>query len=198
MAWQGAVKNDADDDGPERTAVGTSPTAAPVPDAAGPRSDLDEAGRALFRLGRLFARRSLGDLLAERTPRGVERSRAVVVQTVADGPDSPGEEVSVGTVAGRLGLDPSTASRLVAAAIRGGYLASAPSAADRRRRRLELTDAGRVLAARARDHQRATFAHVTRDWADAERDAFARLFVRFVEAGAEDLSRDRADDAPGS
>src|SRR5687767_14098918 len=121
--------------------------------------DLDAAARALFGLGRTFARQSVRDQLREPSGRAVELSRVLIVQAVDEGvtapaegdstPDEggsgPGGEVTVGTVAERLGIDPSTASRLVADATRDGYLARSASARDGRRACLTLTEAGREL-----------------------------------------------------
>src|SRR5688500_9527740 len=81
---------------------------------------LDRAGQALFRLGRLFARRTSHHALAERAGRPVELSRILVAEAVAAGPDEPGGEITVGLIADRLAVEPSTASRLVAEAIREG------------------------------------------------------------------------------
>ncbi len=145
-------------------------------------SVLDDAGQALFRLGRIFSKQPMSQVLMGRTGRAVELSRVLVVQAVEAGPEEPGREVTVGMVADRLGIDPSTASRVVAETIAAGYLSRVASAADGRRVHLALTDAGRTLSAQARRYQRGVFEHVTRDWSDQERHAFAGLLTRFVDA----------------
>jgi DNA-binding MarR family transcriptional regulator len=153
-------------------------------------SALDAAGQALFRLGRLFGRQPLADLLAARTGHPVELSRVLVVQAVADagaladGGDDQ-DDVTVGVVAERLGIDPSTASRLVAETVREGYLIRSASARDGRRACLQLSEAGRALDASSRRYQRAVFEKATDGWSDPDRLAFARLFVRFAQAIAE-------------
>ncbi len=155
----------------------------------GPQADdqatLDEAGQALFRLGRLFARQPMSQIVAGRAGHAIDLSRVVVVQAVEAGPVEPGQGVTVGLVADRLGIDPSTASRLVAETGSAGYLARVASPADARRVHLELTDAGRLLSAQARRYQRGVFEHVTREWSDQERHAFAELLSRFVDAVAD-------------
>jgi hypothetical protein len=78
--------------------------------------------------------------------------------------------------------------------LREGYLSRMASPADARRARLTLTEAGRALAAAARDYQRAVFEEVTRDWSAAERLVFARLFVRFAAAVAAALADHSARD----
>jgi DNA-binding MarR family transcriptional regulator len=146
--------------------------------------DLALAARALFTLGRTFARQSMRDLLHAPSGRAVDLSRVLVAQAVHDGLADPDAEVTVGTVAERLAIDPSTASRLVADAVRDGYLARSASAHDARRARLALTEAGRALVEASRRFQRQVFLEATAGWPAAERDAFARLFVRFAEAVA--------------
>ena len=156
---------------------------------------LDAAGQALFRLGRLFGRQPLVDALVGRPGRSVELSRVLVVQVVSDASrtassDDGGVEVTVGVVAERLRIDPSTASRLVAETVRDGYLIRSTSPRDGRRASLTLTEAGRALDAASRRYQRAVFDQATDGWSDDERDAFARLFLRFATAlaGHPDLS----------
>lgn len=94
-------------------------------------------------------------------------------------------EATVGTVAQQLGVDPSTASRLVAETLREGYLARLPSRADGRRAVLGLTDTGRELAEAARQYQRSVLERATRGWQGQERETFARLFVAFMKAVTE-------------
>jgi len=148
-------------------------------------SALDQAGQALFHMGRLFSRHSMKDLLQKHTGQVVELSRILVTEAVATGPVKPDQEVTVGVVAERLGIDPSTASRLVAETVGAGYLARLPSHTDSRRLRLELTDAGHKLVANAHQYQRKVFEYVTRDWTEAEQQEFARLLVKFVASVAE-------------
>jgi len=145
----------------------------------------DEAGQALFRLGRIVGKQSMSQILTERGGHSSELSRVLVVQAVADGPDAPRGEATVGLVAERLGIDPSTASRLVAETIQAGYLSRDTSRADARRVQLSLTHAGRALSEDARRYQRAVFEHLTREWSDGERYEFARLLSRFVDAVAD-------------
>lgn len=145
---------------------------------------LDEAGQALFRLGRVFSRQPMRQHL-EHPEHPVELSRILVVQAVERDAEQPDQEMTVGVVAQRLDIDPSTASRLVAETIRAGYLSGTVSPTDARRIRLALTDAGRKLAADARRYQRATFDQITHDWSDGERSEFARLFIKFADSVAQ-------------
>lgn len=122
---------------------------APIEEDQKAGSALDQAGQAWFRLGRIFSRHPLKDQLQRHTGQAIELSRILVTEAVATGSAEPDQEVTVGVVAERLGIDPSTASRLVAETIGAGYLARLPSQMDNRRLRLELTDAGRKLVANA-------------------------------------------------
>ena len=163
-----------------------------------PAAALDDAGRALFRLGRMFDRQRVRRVLAESTGRSVELSRILAVQAVEAGLEEPGAEVTVGAVAERLEVDQSTASRLVADTIRGGYLSRTTSEADGRRSRLELTEAGRELAENSRRYQRSVFEDLTRGWPEGEREQFARLLSKFADSVAEsslesDLNSTRAE-----
>lgn len=105
-----------------------------------------------------------------------------VVDAVGEGPPSPGQDVSVGLVAERMGIDPSRASRLVASAIAGGHLRRVASQHDGRRIGLELTDAGRETMAGAQRFRQAMFGRAMQGWTEQERTEFVRLLNRFADA----------------
>jgi DNA-binding MarR family transcriptional regulator len=155
------------------------------------RSTLDEASQTLFRLGRAFARMPLRELLDTKTSHGTELSTILVVQAVQVA-EQTGREVTVGGVAAQLGVDPSTASRLVAQSVQAGFLRRVTSQVDGRARSLALSEAGHALAVNAARYQRAVFDAATSGWIETEKQEFARLFVRFAEfivAGLEKDSR---------
>jgi DNA-binding MarR family transcriptional regulator len=162
---------------------------------------------ALFHIRRIWAKPEIMRKLREQGPSGrpVQTSSLLVVHAVAqlttaavDGratvpgpevtgpdvtsPEATGADVTVGAVAERLGIDPSTASRLVGHAIDAGFVARRPSPRDARRANLRLTDAGRRLKAVADRCRRAYLAELLADWTEAERGEFARLLTRFTEA----------------
>lgn len=151
---------------------------------AGDVSVLEAAGRALFRLGRIVSRQPMGQIVLGSTQHAVEVSRILVVQAVEAGPEEPDGEVAVRVVARRLGIDPSTASRLIADTIQAGYLSRRGSPSDARRVSLLLTEAGQALSRGAQRYQRAVFEQATHGWPDPERLGFARLLPIFVEAVA--------------
>src|SRR5262245_33426423 len=113
-------------------------------------------------------------------PDGADALQFAVVDAVEAGPDSPADEVTVGAVAERLGLDPSQASRLVAQAIADGLVQRRASQADARRIGLVLTAAGRTLIERKHRARRAFAAQLMDGWSARERSAFARLFQQFT------------------
>ncbi len=151
---------------------------------------IDDASRSLFRLGRAFGRLPMRDLLVAAPGRGPELSAIMVVQTV-EAIAGAGREATVGMVADQLGVDPSTASRLVAQSVQAGFLHRVASQVDARARGHALTDAGRALAESAAQYQRAVFDAATVNWSDHERQEFARLFVRFSDAIVTALNEDR-------
>lgn len=150
-----------------------------------PSSLLESAGQALFRLGRWFSKQSMRERLIERKGTSPELSHILVTEAVAVRSEEPGREITVGVVAERLAIDPSTASRLVAETMKAGYISRLPSQADNRRLRLELTASGYELVEYSHHYQRAIFEHVTQDWPDQERQDFARLLIKFVESVTE-------------
>ncbi|MBC8075559.1 MAG: winged helix-turn-helix transcriptional regulator [Chloroflexales bacterium] len=157
----------------------------PRPDnvaAATAEALLDAAGQALFQLGRVFSRHPLHRVLHEHSERPVQLSQILITQAVASVQVESGQDTTVGAVAERLAIDPSTASRLVAETIGAGYLSRTASATDGRRSHLVLTDAGHALVAHARRYQRSVFEQVTQTWPEQEQLAFARLFIQFAHA----------------
>lgn len=148
---------------------------------------LTEIGLALFHLRRVWAKPDLMKKIREQTARGpgerpIQMSNLMVVHAVAA--LAPEVEVTVGAVADRLGIDPSTASRLVGHAIDAGLVSRRPSSIDARRANLDLTDSGRRLKQVADRFRRAYLAALLSDWTADERTDFARLLTRFTEAVA--------------
>jgi DNA-binding MarR family transcriptional regulator len=153
---------------------------------------------ALFHIRRVWAKPEIIRKLRDQGPSGrpVQTSSLLVVYAVAqlsggdDGcgaspPAERAEDVTVGAVAERLSIDPSTASRLVGHAIDAGFIARRPSPRDARRANLQLTDAGRRLKTVADRFRRAYLAELLADWTEAERAEFARLLTRFTRAAVQ-------------
>jgi DNA-binding MarR family transcriptional regulator len=108
-------------------------------------------------------------------------AHSLVVDALDETRDVPGNEPSVGMVAEHLGVDPSRASRMVADAVRGGYVRRVASQADGRRTGLELTGAGRKLLRTTSSFRRRVFSKVMASWSESECLEFARLLTKFVE-----------------
>ncbi|RFU37001.1 MarR family transcriptional regulator [Actinomadura logoneensis] len=160
-----------------------------VPDAEAD-APLSDIALALFHLRRVWARPDLMKKIRAQTSAGpggrpLQLSNLMVVHAVAALAEcADGPEVTVGAVAERLEIDPSTASRLVGHAIDAGFVSRRPSPVDARRANLGLTDAGRRLRQVAERFRRAYFDELMSGWTDREKVEFARLLTRFADAAA--------------
>ncbi|WP_241777717.1 MarR family transcriptional regulator [Streptomyces sp. CT34] len=151
---------------------------SPDNDSTGPA--LAAIERAMIRIRRSQTRRTLGKIVGERLGRPFDPSHGFVVDALEEEADYPGQQVTVGLVAERLSVDPSRASRLVAAAVEAGYVRRVASQTDSRRICLELSAQGQELAELAHQVRQDYFGALTDDWTDAERDEFARLLTKFT------------------
>ena len=136
----------------------------------------------MVRVRRSFARRTFGRVLAERLGATPDLTHAHVVEAVAEGPGPDAEPVTVGLVGQRLAMDPSRASRVVAAAVDAVYVSRVADPSDARRIGLELTDAGRALERTVRAHRAAWLGEAMEGWSAADRKRFGELFTRFVDS----------------
>lgn len=148
-----------------------------------------QAGNALFRLVRTFSRYPMREQWMEGVAQNIDLSRILVTEAVASVSGNSEREITVGVVAERLDIEPSTASRLVAETIEAGYLIRKPSLTDNRKIQLELTNAGQELVANAYKYQKEVFEYFTGDWNEAERQEFAQLLIKFVTSIADIRSR---------
>jgi DNA-binding MarR family transcriptional regulator len=94
--------------------------------------------------------------------------------------ENRGEQPSVGKVAERLGIDPSRASRMVAGAIRAGFVKRIASQLDGRQTHLGLTNDGRKALATVRRFRIMFFSKLTANWSDRDCAEFAKLLIRFT------------------
>jgi len=90
-----------------------------------------------------------------------------------------GEETMVSTVAERLSIDPSRASRLVAEMVNAGYARRAVSQRDARRTVLELTPAGEAVVAAVQKYKWLLLGEFFSGWSKADIDTFVPLLERY-------------------
>ena len=92
---------------------------------------------------------------------------------------APDDEMTVGLLAERMGIDPSRASRIASEVVERGYARRVASQADARRICLELTDRGRNLTDAIRVNKWRLFAQSLSQWSEADLVTFAALFEKF-------------------
>ncbi|WP_323766325.1 MarR family winged helix-turn-helix transcriptional regulator [Marinovum sp.] len=103
----------------------------------------------------------------------------VVWAPTSDFDDTDAGEVMVSTVATRLGIDPSRASRLTSELIRLGLVRRAVSQEDARRAKLELTEAGGCIVQAVRRYKFLILGNFLAGWTEAELATFIPLLERF-------------------
>jgi DNA-binding MarR family transcriptional regulator len=145
------------------------------------RDALSQIERAMVRIRRSQTRRTIGRLMERELGTRFNIAHSFVVDALDETNGVPGNEPSVGMVAERLGVDPSRASRMVADAIRGGYVRRVASQSDGRRMGLELTGAGRKLLRTTSRFRRHFFSKEMASWPDRDCVEFARLLTKFTE-----------------
>jgi DNA-binding MarR family transcriptional regulator len=145
------------------------------------RDALSQIERAMVRIRRSQTRRTIGRLMERQLGTRFNMAHSLVVDALDETREVPGNEPSVGMVAEHLGVDPSRGSRMVADAVRGGYVRRVASQADGRRMCLELTGAGRKLLKTTSSFRRRVFSKVMASWSESECAEFARLLTKFTE-----------------
>jgi DNA-binding MarR family transcriptional regulator len=125
-----------------------------------------------------FGRRVLAKLDADLDVAHLDTISAIAHNPIwSDGPKD--EEVTVGLIAERLGIDPSRASRLSADVVERGYARRVASQADARRICLELTEKGERFVQAVRRNKWEVFAGALGQWSEEELVVFAALLDRF-------------------
>lgn len=122
--------------------------------------------RALADLGLSIDLAQLDVLLAVRAPEGEFENVC-------------GEETMVSTVAARLRIDPSRASRIASELIRMGLVRRAVSQKDARRTVLELTTSGAEIVSAVRSYKFLVLGSFLKDWDPEEIALFLPLLDRF-------------------
>jgi DNA-binding MarR family transcriptional regulator len=151
------------------------------------------AGPAMFQLARLIPR-AVGQTISEQSKEALNLQQILIVDAI-ELEHSAGRQPTVGAIAQRLGVDPSTASRLVANAVRAGNARRIASQQDGRSTNLELTSRGRELLASSHRFQQAAYDQLTGGWSAQDKRELARLLVKLAEEAARGpaaLSRQQA------
>lgn len=92
-----------------------------------------------------------------------------------------GSETMVSTVAERLSIDPSRASRIVSEMVAAGYVMRAASQQDARRTILELTPAGWAVVRAVLAYKWLVLGDFVSGWSKDDLDTFLPMFERFLQ-----------------
>jgi DNA-binding MarR family transcriptional regulator len=136
----------------------------------------------MHKVRRSIQRRDFGRRILEKLDSGLEVAHLDTISAIAHSPvwgDQIKEEVTVGLIAERLGIDPSRASRLSADVVERGYARRVASQSDARRICLELTDRGQQFVEAVRRNKWELFAGALGQWKEDELVVFAALLDRF-------------------
>ncbi|PBB27843.1 MULTISPECIES: MarR family winged helix-turn-helix transcriptional regulator [unclassified Mesorhizobium] len=152
----------------------------------------------LNKVRRSIQRRDFGRLILARIDPSLEVSHLDVIIAIAHNPavgDTPPDEVTVGNIAERLGIDPSRASRISADIVERGYALRVASQLDARRICLRLTARGERLVSAVRQTKWRIFAEALAQWDEQELVTFATLLERFAGWAIDEAGMSRAADA---
>jgi DNA-binding MarR family transcriptional regulator len=121
----------------------------------------------LRRVQRIHITTSSGEMDLDRSAYGI------MCRLADEGPQR------LGSFAAAFGLDPSTITRQVQALEKAGLAARSTDTADRRASILDLTEEGRQVLVRTREHRRQRLEELLRSWPEQDRREFGRLLARF-------------------
>ncbi|EYD71135.1 MarR family winged helix-turn-helix transcriptional regulator [Limimaricola hongkongensis] len=107
--------------------------------------------------------------------------------------DDPEDETMVSTVAQRLNIDPSRASRIVSDLIARGFAERAASQSDARRTIVALTASGRAIVEAVRRYKFLLLGGFLSDWTSEERETLLPLLERFSHWSESGATRDEED-----
>lgn len=133
----------------------------------------------MARIRRNMMRREFGRVVLAQIAPDLEVAHMDVISAIAHRAEGDPEEVTVGLIAERLGIDPSRASRVSADVVDRGFARRVASQQDARRICLELTPKGKRFVDAIRQSKMATFASALGQWEESELIVFANLLDRF-------------------
>lgn len=133
---------------------------------------------------RKMSKRELGRRAIEKLGLPIELSQLDVLFAISapayGDENSDTDETMVATVAERLSVDPSRASRMVADVVSAGYARRAVSQADARRTIVELTAEGRAITEAVRSYKWVMMADYLSGWSKEDIEIFVPLLERYT------------------
>ena len=166
------------------------------PDTANEDAGVVRIGQSMTRMRLMTGRRLIGRLAIQTVTPGLELSHLDVLDAVRRAQESG--DVTVGTIAEMMRIDPSRASRIVAEMVGRNILRRKASQADARRIIVVMTPLGQRLLSEIRAQKLSFVSEVVKDWKPEEIEAFGELFEKFIsgfESVFEARVKDIADEA---
>lgn len=149
----------------------------------------------MSKVRRSIQRRDFGRLILARIDPSLEVSHLDAIIALSGGGDTPRDEVTVGIIAERMGIDPSRASRISADLVERGYAVRVASQLDARRICLKLTARSERLVTAVRQTKWRIFAGSLAQWDEQELVTFALLLERFAGWATDEAKMSMAADA---
>ena len=148
----------------------------------------------MHKVRRSIQRRDFGRQVMARLDPTLDVAHLDTISAIAHKGDEGAQEVTVGLIAERLGIDPSRASRVVADVVDRGLAKRVASQLDARRICIELTAKGQRFVSAVRRNKLEIFAKALGQWNERELVVFAALFDRFSNWATADNGVDRSAD----
>src|SRR5262249_20020806 len=146
--------------------------------------------RGMERIRRSQSRRTIGRLMQQRLDRDLNLAAVSVADALQELADAGEQRPTIGQMAQRLGIEPSRASRMTAAAIRAGLVRRIASQSDGRRSHIELTRDGLKALETIQRFRMKFFDQLMSHWSDRECAEFGRLLIRFTDLLPSGLGKD--------
>ena len=146
----------------------------------------EEAARAvaaidgvMARIRRNIMRREFGRIMLAQVAPDLEVAHMDVIAAIGYRAEGDPDEVTVGLIAERLGIDPSSGRPVSADVVDRGFARRVASQQDARRICLELTPKGQRFVDAIRQNKMTLFASALGQWQESELIVFANLLDRF-------------------
>lgn len=145
-----------------------------------PKNDLERIGLVMSRYRALSKSRLITKMTIGRMEQDLDIGYFDIIELVGRSMRR-GKEVIVGTVAEKMHLDPSRASRAVAHLVDKGLLKRAVSQEDARRSVILLSDRGMDVLREKVAIKQDLIAKIFETWTEEEVATFAELYTRFID-----------------